>query len=330
MNPDFALAPWEVPPGCDVPLVAPADGSYPAFWQGEAVIFWFRKVEIEGLYTIFVRRSDSDEVGNWVTMDRGRVLQLPVKMALHVEVPYEETQAELLGSIARQFYFDGAKLGYPGLHYLTVRGDGFCCLSCEGWSYGFHLNFDISPWSAAPIGRYLRRWLTSENDGYLSLQWLHSSRLERQEQFWRFRRGDLKQMLRLFRACLQNETALWAEDVSALEWHAFAPLRPDFDACDPRQQDRLLRPPAQFVRDSLFVTERMRRWKFLLWNYFAPAERHLLPVHNCVRADEPVLAALQIKATAPTAHEQLEARLLLHDWFHGEYAPARFAELMEE
>ena len=332
MNPDFPLAPWEVPPDCDVPLVAPADGSYRAFWQGEPTTFLFRHVETNRYNVTFVRASESQQVGNWISMTRGQIAMTPAGLRCYTEVPYAQTQAELSNSIARQFYFDGKNFGHSGLHHLTVSGDGACALSCDQWQYRFGLGFDISAWSAAQTGRYVKQLLLDSTDeSRLSLNWLHSSRFERQEQFWRFARGDLKRMLRLFEACLQNEARLWKPEITALEWHAVKPESEEFDAYNSRQEDQLFCPAFQFRHESLAVTERLKRWKFLLWNHFEPTVRQFwLPVDDCNRSDEPPLRCVQVKVTPPSAHEQLEARLLLRDWFHQEYMPARFAELMEE
>lgn len=155
-QPNFPLASWEVPPDCDVPLIAPADGIYQAVWQGEPANFLYRLVEIDGFRHTFIRLKDSAEVGNWVAMERGQTLRVPASLSLRVEVPYAETQSEMLDSIARLFYFDGKSLGYSGLHQLTVTGSGSCGLSCDQWLYTFSLDFDVSQWSTAQVGRHVK------------------------------------------------------------------------------------------------------------------------------------------------------------------------------
>ena len=72
-NPDFPLAPWEVPPGSDIPLVAPADlvlkndwGNYEwgQFEWGEDVLA--RRIVTPNGPRVYYRDAQSSQVGNWL------------------------------------------------------------------------------------------------------------------------------------------------------------------------------------------------------------------------------------------------------------------------
>lgn len=146
-------------------------------------------------------------------------------------------------------------------------------------------------------------------------------------------------MLRLFEACVRSETKIWQHDLPYFEWHTVDTWRayyeaPEYSSTDPYNRDKIAHfalPNGPFSPDLIEIPQRMKRWNHLLWEHFSPRPRQLLlPIYDYFRPDESSLECLQVKVTPPTAHERLEARLLLRDWFRDEYAAARFAELMEE
>jgi hypothetical protein len=226
--PDFPLASWEIPPGSDIALVAPADKIIDGLWHGRKTQICVRKIETSLGQRSYFCDAASREVGNWVIEDPDLNFESGAQSHL--------LDAMKFPGIMRNFYLDGARYGYPGPHELSISA------SKGSWKqqrqspepmqliqgtfpdpHAKRTTFDVPIWSrleftgqrAAQIGRLARGWLDDPTSSIRkALDWLHLSESARQSHTLQLSQRDLKQFKTLMRCVLQTQSSLWAKAVA--------------------------------------------------------------------------------------------------------------------
>ena len=343
--PDFPLAPWEVPPDSDIPLVAPADAMMRAFWRGRETELLMRGVELDGQERLFFREVGSDEVGNWLMFETGSA-----KAQREIGEQTYESELRFSPRICwRHFYFDGARYGAKGTHNLVVADGGGQIYSPTG-CVGFDLpkwGEQFYQWRAAQIGRWMRGELKRpDSDVRFAFGWLGLTESERQSLVFGISPDQLEQMKRLMRYVLHSDKLLQNELWSNPEYSQYGNCAwtincPDSSSENSRSLASLM------LADEIYsenyephfhgydeddylqmMPERFAKWRRIFTRHFGPFsdEETLRRIYNI---HDYGAKSIRVTAKMPTAHEQLESVVALREWFCNVYAPREFADLME-
>ena len=221
----------------------------------------------------------------------------------------------------------------------------------QNWRYALHLNADGAPvWHSrggataafvwndsrpklADVYRFnatdsqieseLAQMLNNANcDCAHAMNWLDLNRQQQDRQIYRVRRGTLGEFKSLLRAMI------WSEDArtEAKTWMLFFSSHTlEIGLNDGNSLD------------SLFMSGRNETWPSPRHKRLLELARREFGLHYALdlvrrRSDLPQVAwndyVLEVSIPAPTAHQQLEAKLRLRDWLRGKVCDAELAELM--
>ncbi len=330
MLPDFALAPWELPPDCDAPLVAPADFVFRYEWGFGLQDFasktetWVRVVLYKDAFIHYFCDGESASDGNWIMSHDGSGYNALLERRQDVKDFESWFQSEVwLNCICRLVCFDGAPFGFPGIHYITAPPASLCFVrvgtstsdefaaNCARFSSPFEN--EITPASSATMKNYLFAALNDErSEVRFALSWIHLSPEKQQLKQLDFERQTLDAMRQLLRAALHTQADIW-EKQESLVWET--------SEIDQRS--------LRFIRSRRFVVEaddvlsRLERWRQAIWNAFFPNNDEWLLFAWCVREWQDI-GSVKVEAAPPSAHEQIEALLLLRDWWNQHFPPELF------
>ena len=358
-NPDFPLAPWEVPPGSNIPLVAPADHVYRIAWINPLTPLLAREiVGLHGEKRYFVREIPSEAVGNWAVTRHGghSVRDLYGVLDAHKHNRYR--------SLGRRFFFDGARFGCPGTHELFIGHQGAELLTnkpknkdfwpIEGYMDGRFANHGLEldefiERRAASIGRWARQQMEWP-DSLLgsALRWVNLPLRQQQSLYFGLSCQEIALFQTLMRAVLWTQTTLWEarhRDEHELENRPFRwriatnrCLTVGKDYSNP--DDQLLEHEEyRMVSWNYVIPPRLRLWREVLCRGFrfvppAPERFESWPIlatgdyAGAVRSLNGLGMAVEVGR--PTHHELIESLAQLRDWCATFATPAEFATLMRE
>ena len=336
--PPFALAPWELPPDCDAPLVAPADFVFRSIWEFEVsdeareTEIWVRIIPYKDAFIHYFRDGEDADTGNWILSftENHHAFSNSCLSRQHFESWFQV--ADLWsGSIYRLIYFNGTRYGFPGTHFITASARDFCVLRCgtstfdeadgTGKRAPFSSPFDNHevPAHAAAMREQLRAAFNNErSEARFALKWLHLSPEEQDNKRLQFERETLEPMRKLLSAVLQSQIEIWEHD-AALLWCLYGAGYADPDW----SEDKLVFTNSPGTPNSLQIPPRLERWKRAIWNNFLPCDDDWLLFALCVREWQD-MGVVEVEAAPPTAHEQIEALLLLRDWWNQHFPPELF------
>lgn len=351
MNPLMVIEPWELPPDCDAPRVAPADFVFRSLWQARTcdnapenekpfitraykkhyqTEVWARRVPYKEDFLFFMCDGKNPDDGNWHFSEFN--LEIPKKDWNSRFLSQKLREAFFWYCNARRFvYFDATPYGFSGPHYLIMfpgvpfnynvnRYD-----TAAGWDWEkitcFHTPFNI-PDLLASFGtqktQILSLFADKDSDAYFALCWLHATQEQQRAKVIYFQRGNLEEMQRLLRAALTIQTDLW-EEHSSLYWET----RDWWDAKSYRgpKEDHL---SGRYTHPPTHVPEippQLNEWKKIIWDYFRP---DLFMLAMSASASRTEIATISVEASRPTQHERLEALLDLRDWWQHTLTPHLF------
>ena len=339
MNPDFPLAPWEVPPDSDVALVAPADEIFCATWRGGGARMLARKSEgVDGQTRYFVRDLASDEVGNWM-------LPREVFDLEHVI----ETIHRWPHTLKRCFIFDGTCFDCPGLYqlHITVKGlkltfhdpadaegrESYHRTELIHHPFGYGEFFECRP---AELGRWARAQMEDAASPLGSaLRWIRLSMPAKQCQYYGLSREEIASFKNLMVGVLRTQNTLW-EPVSSehsflcnapFEWR-IAQHKSLTNDDSGQQFDQLLTQTPGGPSDwNHIIPPRLRQWHETLCGHFGlwPAlETPYRDLDNYFMDS----FGISVRVARPTAHEILEGAAVLGEWLKSVGEFHRFESLM--
>ena len=339
-NPDFPLAPWEVPPGSDVARMVAADEVFCATWRGHGARMLSREVVgLDGQPRHFVRDLASDETGNWMVPPGSYDLDGIIE-AIH-RWPHR---------FERCFYFDGAPFDCPGLYQLHVgvnRMELYFHAPADEKGRELYLHteeivhkFGMGEFfgrRAASLGRWARAQMEDANSPLGSaLRWTRLSLQAKQCLYYGLSRAEMALFQTLMVGVLRTQSTLWepvSPDRSFLQEAPFrwriTRYRSLFDGESDARFDQLLEQKSRGSgRWQHRVPRRLKRWREMLCGHFGlwPAERN-----PCCDADDHFmdLPGIAVRVARPTAHEILEGAVVLSDWLRSVGESSALERLMQ-
>jgi hypothetical protein len=273
--------------------------------------------------------------GNWILSNVG----------IHDPLADYELKAERLESwfredhdlwfdhIMRLVYFDGAQYGFPGTHYATVNLSGDCRIQLDvaARRHRKRVRLDSpfkthqAPARAATVKAQLFAALDDEDsEARFALGWLHLSPSQQKKKLLRLEQETLEPTRQLLRAALQSQAGIWGHNRSLL-WRMRNYQEKPFSRLEMHDETLFI----QFPTGSglMEIPPRLFRWKWAIWNHFISAlQNKWLFFALCVRG-WPDVATVEVKANPPSAHEAIEAGLLLRAWWDENLPPELFQAL---
>lgn len=348
--PDFPLASWEVPPGSDIPLVAPATHVFEAHWRGRETQIWLREINISSHERRFYfREFDTQEIGNWATPRYGVDGVHHIEHIFGLENPW-------LCLHARRFFFEGAPFGFSGCHELYLNGRGSELIFRGSSARDDFFNFVRLKWPAketkdfwmqraAQIGRAARRHMEdAETELGVALRWIHASADEKHCQFLGLSLEEIAQFKEVMRHVLRTQTTLWDEenivnDFTDLgnvpfRWiiSCFCDIATD-DSDNAPRVDNLLKQDDDSGLDGWYHVSpsRLEGWKNVLRRHFRLVERGQVAMNTreWPFSVPSVSGCIEVCVERPTAHEVIESAAALREWWPNVAAPADFVRLMK-
>ena len=166
----------------------------------------------------------------------------------------------------------------------------------------------------------LDQWNQPDSPARFAWDW---ARLSDEERFHQIAPGcDWDELKRVMTMVLRSNTRLWQTD--ACLWWSFIPVT------ETGELEGVLH---EYERNFDVLDDTMRRWNRWLIKHFARHWRaDWFRQYSCVRdfvgLQHEKLGAVTIEQ-APTAHEQLEAKLQLREWLRNKATPAEIKPLLD-
>ena len=331
-NPDFPLAPWEVLPGSNIPLVAPADVVYRGVLYGPATELWARNIETPRGPRLYVREADSDEVGNWSLpgYTNNGICSLATYLNYQSRCP------------SRRFNFDGARYGHPGWHELEVNSHhGQWMFEDESANFrvSYRLLEELPKLRAAQIGRLVRSELDyPSSEARYAFEWLHLNLAERQSQSFGVSAEVIGQVQLLMRHILHANNWLWEAPSqhaqSSIEGYSWTLTYPepewDYPETECNKDDRSTGLwQFEFMGGvGLATPTNLRSWSALIYRHLLRIPRERV-MHALCMQDYSAMR-IEVRVSEPTAHEQLESHVFLRQWHTPLESSMLFADLMKQ
>ena len=343
--PPFKIAPWELPPDCDAPLVAPADfvfrsrWAFGSRWKWGAKLpeteLWFRTVPYKGAFIHYFYDGAHPRNGNWVLSNwDGHVPFSKTKLESNfLEWVFQHDNDRWFDHIMRLVFFDGAPYGFSETHRLTFAPNGSGLLnsgpemfiSVSTQHAHFHSPFNRRRQSARAV-TVRNQLFAALNDEHselrFALSWIHLLPTERKQRRQRFAQGTFAIIQRLLRAALQSQVGIW-EKQKPLFWRTHHPKKSQAAPTYAWEGD-LTFGDFRTTSSTPNVGPRLNRWKQVICNYYLPTLEDDWLIFACCVEDTYAPGVIVVEAAPPSAHEQIEAALLLRNWWNQHFPPELF------
>ncbi len=173
---------------------------------------------------------------------------------------------------------------------------------------------EFSPPQSEMKGQLLNCWKDRDSDARFAWQWASLSRNAKIQMLTGYN-GNMDELTHLMRKVLLSSGLLWRH---APRWH--------WRICIIPIQGRIYgNAPTKSLEAELKLLE---LWDSVFRAHFMPqAQPNLLQYHSCIEDDMRTLGQASVRQ-APTAHEQLEAKLALREWLHNKATPPQIEQLL--